>query len=1137
MRGEWKKIKKCIPDVPEENKFDSIMVGSGGAATFAALEAHKRGASVLVLESENIIGGTTSTSGAHLWIPNNYLAKEKYQSGTYPFPTYLPRRDLVLKGETPGVDFIQSTTADCDPKIYAMRYICRLVHPEYYDKTRAFNGLNVNDYKLIERYYDDGNRIMEETRDQHGNSADPDNYLFGWSLNVSNLSPGTPYGDQFGAGEYLQPDNFDTEEGTFPGRHVEWTDLDTNTKIEGYTLINRVMEYITTNGINQVKTGKRVIDLVADNILAVQDVNTGEMEYYQARNGIVFANGGYIRNASLSKDLLRGRILASCSGPGSKGDFVNIAMKNGMKMQNMQVAWLHEMDYEKLTLPLWFLWHNSCIVLNKYGHRVYNEGAKYNERGRVHFHWDPNKGEYPNYLLVLIYDGQTMHQDVVTGYYPTLHGNIHGETLSELYDELEKHLPFDYLTDKTVWVDKATESIDKYNTYCENGVDPEFHREQSLSTKHNMMTGKLAAGISYDPNLGMRSVNPGVAPTNPSEYAYPDFAMQPLQPNQPEGGTFPSGYYALILAPTAIDSHGGPQLNYNCMVPRTKGIYAAGNAGAGVFNAAYPSTGATIGWCMISGTIAGKAAALNEMDNQNDLYGDVLHITSPTPGSVVKNPVKIYYSFDGEEACPKVNNRQINRVFYKLDGDLNEYVREHQKVLASDGWIEVECDDRFEGIKVCFDQTGWHNVCIQLAKRNGRSLGAQFANMVDFRVEENYLVKVGSYTRTAMGSTMPYHFELAQIPNTRLASMDIRTTDILRFYFADSAHNLVHNTTNDLPPSTVLFDTTDDPDLIPSTNSNRKGFAFDWRPPYTTENVLDQYSLWCTNHAGEQDRELIVNVTSVTDNCLQDLPDNIDHIIYVGSFFFSGEGNPATDPSVPNLNVIKGTQFVKEGQIVRYKFNENNHTAKHVAYNNLVDPGTNLSTPAFNFVPSNNGDFFDWTAVRNGSDEITQMFVVCQPHRTIFGQGHRGELIVLPSGSKPYDHLIAIGSVPYSLSSGSYVPDYNGTKYPYFQLVDSGSFTQKLPATGSFPATTLSVNVGQTVRWIFIEQGHNVVEVNSDGSPHSSPAFQSITSDNSVYQYDWTPTSADIGDHYYTCNLSLGAGYSTHVVHTLSVSA
>ena len=52
---------------------DVVVVGSGGSALTAALSATTEGASVLVIEKDDVIGGTTGVSGGVMWVPNNHL--------------------------------------------------------------------------------------------------------------------------------------------------------------------------------------------------------------------------------------------------------------------------------------------------------------------------------------------------------------------------------------------------------------------------------------------------------------------------------------------------------------------------------------------------------------------------------------------------------------------------------------------------------------------------------------------------------------------------------------------------------------------------------------------------------------------------------------------------------------------------------------------------------------------------------------------------------------------------------------------------------------------------------------------------------------------------------------------------------
>lgn len=55
-----------------QETVDVIVVGSGGTGLIAALSAAVHGADVLLLESEEGIGGTTLFSGGQIWVPNNH---------------------------------------------------------------------------------------------------------------------------------------------------------------------------------------------------------------------------------------------------------------------------------------------------------------------------------------------------------------------------------------------------------------------------------------------------------------------------------------------------------------------------------------------------------------------------------------------------------------------------------------------------------------------------------------------------------------------------------------------------------------------------------------------------------------------------------------------------------------------------------------------------------------------------------------------------------------------------------------------------------------------------------------------------------------------------------------------------------
>ncbi|MGI9294913.1 MAG: FAD-dependent oxidoreductase [Pseudomonadales bacterium] len=57
-------------------RFDCVIVGSGGGSMCAALVLRAVGKSVLILEKTELLGGTTAISGGVMWIPNNPFMAE-----------------------------------------------------------------------------------------------------------------------------------------------------------------------------------------------------------------------------------------------------------------------------------------------------------------------------------------------------------------------------------------------------------------------------------------------------------------------------------------------------------------------------------------------------------------------------------------------------------------------------------------------------------------------------------------------------------------------------------------------------------------------------------------------------------------------------------------------------------------------------------------------------------------------------------------------------------------------------------------------------------------------------------------------------------------------------------------------------
>ena len=58
-----------------DDSVDVVIVGSGGGGMVAALTAAGRAATVLMLEKQDRLGGSTAMSGGIVWVPNNPVMK------------------------------------------------------------------------------------------------------------------------------------------------------------------------------------------------------------------------------------------------------------------------------------------------------------------------------------------------------------------------------------------------------------------------------------------------------------------------------------------------------------------------------------------------------------------------------------------------------------------------------------------------------------------------------------------------------------------------------------------------------------------------------------------------------------------------------------------------------------------------------------------------------------------------------------------------------------------------------------------------------------------------------------------------------------------------------------------------------
>ena len=530
-----------------DEETDVLVVGTGAAGSAAAVFARQAGAAVLMVEKADYYGGTTAKSQGGYWIPNNALMRE---------------RGLA------------------DPRDAALRYMARLAHPESYDPQQPTLGLAARDFALIAAFYDNAARVV----DALGSSG-------------ALASPFFPGGADF---EYMPDYYAHLPENAAPfGRILSPRMADGS---PGFGIeIARQFEAAMKNLSVPVRFGHRAQRLVTDanGAFIGLEVATGagELRRIRARRGVIFGTGGFIHNAELRREFLRGTVYGGCTVPAAQGDLIPIAVAAGAQLGNMQNAWWSQVVFEQalansaVPMNVFVSPGDSMLQVNRYGRRFVNEKFVYNERTQLHFVWDPVRAQFTNLLTFMIYDQRTAGQ--FAGMYPlpqgeapyvlradTLDGLAHaiGERLATL-----KHASGGFALDAG-FADTLKRSVARFNGFATSGKDPDFQRGETPVEKY--------FHALYRPP----------SQQNP----LPNATLHPLAGQGP--------YYAIILCAGVLDTKGGPKIDVHgrmldAVGQPIAGLYGAGNCIAAPAAQAYWSAGATIGSALVFGALAGEHAA------------------------------------------------------------------------------------------------------------------------------------------------------------------------------------------------------------------------------------------------------------------------------------------------------------------------------------------------------------------------------------------------------------------------------------------------------------------------------------------------------------------------------------------------
>jgi 3-oxosteroid 1-dehydrogenase len=223
---------------------------------------------------------------------------------------------------------------------------------------------------------------------------------------------------------------------------------------------------------------------------------------------------------------------------------------------------------------------DSMLFVDKTGRRVVNEKLPYNELAQTFFQWDPLRGEYPNLVLIQVWDQRSQEHSASDEYGRLIVGDtgasdahvLRGETLEELGEAVRERLARYAsvtgglaLTDD--WADTLGASIARFNSLAATGVDSDFGRgERAVQQLFN-------GDVREEPGR-----------SNPT--------LWPLSESGP--------YYAALVTGGTLDTKGGPKATpdgqiVDDMDQPIPGLYGVGNCVASPSARAYWAGGATLG--------------------------------------------------------------------------------------------------------------------------------------------------------------------------------------------------------------------------------------------------------------------------------------------------------------------------------------------------------------------------------------------------------------------------------------------------------------------------------------------------------------------------------------------------------------
>lgn len=565
-----------------DEAYDLVIVGSGGGSMCAALASKQLGRSALIIEKLPLVGGSTGFSGGVWWVPNNPVMKRAGVSDSpersrqyldaavqYDGPGTTPaRREAFIRSGPNMVEFLERA---------GMKFVYADGWSDYYDE---LPGGEARGRSLLAELFD--------TRELGRWEPKLSRYK-GFNLPVPS--------DQFTDLMLVKR----TMKGKQRAAALAWRLL--RAKLTGERLagagaaIQGRMLQIALREQVPIWTDAPVTELIVEGangharVTGVVVDRDGRSVRVGARQGVLLNVGGFSRSPAMRRRFHPepNSHEWTNANPGDTGEVIEMAMALGAAVDCMDEAWwvvtslgpgetLPEGARTPSGEPLPFMHHLDLslpysIMVDQDGQRFCDEAGSYMEIGQRMYRRQAETGKaVPSWVVMdsrqrefypwgTAMPGQIPKQWLDSGYL------IKADSLQELADKCG------------IDVHGLMATVERFNGFCAQGEDPDFGRgSRAFDRCHGDPT------VQPNPNLGSIEKAP---------------------------------FYAVRMYPGDVGTAGGLVTDEYARVLREDGspiagLYATGNATAGVTGRCYPGAGTSIAASFIFAYIAAMHSAGQE---------------------------------------------------------------------------------------------------------------------------------------------------------------------------------------------------------------------------------------------------------------------------------------------------------------------------------------------------------------------------------------------------------------------------------------------------------------------------------------------------------------------------------------------